>query len=76
MTEKARVFAAAISLLIAALTAAPAFAQKPGGVLKVHHQDSPASMSIHEEATYSTVVRLWVCTTTSSSTSRTSRRTA
>ena len=31
-------------------------AQKSGGVLKVHHQDSPASMSIIEEATYSTVV--------------------
>src|SRR5436853_517783 len=27
-----------------------------GGVLKVQHWDSPASMSIHEEATYSTVV--------------------
>ena len=28
-----------------------AFAQKQGGVLKVYHWDSPASMSIHEEAT-------------------------
>src|SRR5437773_798258 len=28
-----------------------AFAQKPGGVLKVYFFDSPASMSIHEEAT-------------------------
>jgi peptide/nickel transport system substrate-binding protein len=33
-----------------------ALAQKPGGVLKIQHWDSPASMSIHEEATYSTVV--------------------
>jgi peptide/nickel transport system substrate-binding protein len=33
-----------------------AFAQKQGGVLKVHHQDSPASMSIIEESTYSAVV--------------------
>src|SRR6202030_4143390 len=49
-------FAAPGGLLLAALIADPAFAQKPGGVLKVHHQDSPASMSIHEEATYSTVV--------------------
>src|SRR5437667_1496466 len=56
MTGKARAFAAAISLLIAALIAEPGFAQKPGGVLRIHHQDSPASMSIHEEATYSTVV--------------------
>ena len=29
----------------------PALAQKPGGVLKVYFFDSPASMSIHEEAT-------------------------
>src|SRR5438045_5074258 len=36
--------------------AAPAVAQKSGGVLKIQHWDSPASMSIHEEATYSTVV--------------------
>src|SRR5882724_623079 len=34
----------------------PALAQKQGGTLKVQHWDSPASMSIHEEATYSTVV--------------------
>src|ERR1700704_6407897 len=33
-----------------------ALAQKPGGVLKIQHWDSPASMSIHEEATYSTVL--------------------
>ncbi|MGE5271987.1 MAG: ABC transporter substrate-binding protein [Thiohalocapsa sp.] len=31
-------------------------AQKAGGILKVQHWDSPASMSIIEEATYSTVV--------------------
>src|SRR6266481_4070359 len=33
-----------------------ALAEMPGGVLKIQHWDSPASMSIHEEATYSTVV--------------------
>src|SRR5438874_10262093 len=33
-----------------------ALAQKQGGVLRIQHWDSPASMSIHEEATYSTVV--------------------
>src|SRR5437764_2661070 len=33
-----------------------AVAQKPGGILKIQHWDSPASMSIHEEATYSVVV--------------------
>src|SRR5262245_2599318 len=44
---------AAVSGLLAALFAAdPAFAQKQGGVLKVYFFDSPASMSIHEEATF------------------------
>src|SRR5438477_5858580 len=38
------------------IAAAPAVAEKSGGVLKVQHWDSPASMSILEEATYSTVV--------------------
>src|SRR3546814_4371881 len=33
----------------------PALAQKSGGILKVYHRDSPPSMSIHEEATNSTV---------------------
>src|ERR1700732_3399041 len=27
---------------------------KAGGILKIYHRDSPASASIHEEATYST----------------------
>src|SRR5438552_17485392 len=40
-----------------AFAAAPgaAVAQQWGGVLKFFHRDSPASMSIHEEATISTV---------------------
>src|SRR5258708_40003478 len=42
------------ALCVAAM--GPAWAQKQGGTLKVQHWDSPASMSIHEEATYSTVV--------------------
>ncbi len=37
------------------LLAGPAWAQKSGGTLKFFHRDSPASMSIHEEATISTV---------------------
>src|SRR5205809_7957250 len=46
-----------ISTLAAALgSGGGALAQKSGGVLRVQHWDSPASMSIHEEATYSTVV--------------------
>jgi peptide/nickel transport system substrate-binding protein len=43
-------------VLALGIAAAPALAQKPGGVLKMQHWDSPASMSIHEEATYSVVV--------------------
>src|SRR5947207_3990285 len=56
MTRMLRTVAAASALLAAGLVAAPVLAQKTGGILKVHHQHSPASMSIIEEATYSTVV--------------------
>src|SRR3984893_15390571 len=41
----------AASLLIGLLSAEPVSAQKTGGVLKTYSVDSPASMSIHEEAT-------------------------
>jgi peptide/nickel transport system substrate-binding protein len=54
MSQTMRAIAVAGVLLTAG--AAPALAQKPGGTLRVQHWDSPASMSIHEEATYSTVV--------------------
>src|ERR1700737_333240 len=40
------------ALLFVAMAAAPALAQKPGGILKMYSPDSPASMSIHEEATF------------------------
>src|SRR6516225_4212638 len=43
-------FAAACALSVA-LAAPVAEAQKPGGVLIMSHFDSPASMSMHEEAT-------------------------
>jgi peptide/nickel transport system substrate-binding protein len=36
--------------------AVPALAQKSGGTLRFYHRDSPASMSILEEATYSTLI--------------------
>ena len=49
-------FVTAVLLLGALLTAGPALAQKPGGVLKIYHRDSPASMSILEEATNSTEI--------------------
>jgi len=47
-----------LSLTICAalgLPMGPAAAQQTGGILKFFHRDSPASMSIHEEATISTV---------------------
>lgn len=40
-----------LALTLALLGTAPAWAQKRGGILKVFFFDSPASMSIHEEAT-------------------------
>jgi peptide/nickel transport system substrate-binding protein len=43
-----------LAVMMAALLAAPALAQKPGGVLRIYHRDSPASMSVIEEATLST----------------------
>ena len=41
--------AAAAAALFAIVSAGAAQAQKPGGVLRVYHRDSPASMSILEE---------------------------
>ena len=43
-------------LLLAVGMSGPASAQKQGGTLRVYHRDSPASMSIHEEATWSTIM--------------------
>ena len=48
MTKALR-FAAAIAVMIA--FSVSAIAQKSGGILRIHLIDSPASMSIHEEAT-------------------------
>jgi peptide/nickel transport system substrate-binding protein len=49
--------ALAVSVLAGAIAGSGAvMAQKPGGTLVIQHWDSPASMSIHEEATYSVVV--------------------
>ncbi len=52
MAGKLAIFAAAAGLLLGTALGNPASAQKPGGVLKVYFFDSPASMSIHEEATF------------------------
>src|SRR3982074_2057676 len=51
MKRELRVLAAAGSLSLAMVANDAAFAQKSGGILKMYSPDSPASMSIHEEAT-------------------------
>src|SRR5437016_12266142 len=56
MKRALRGLAAAAVAIALTTTAQSAFAQKSGGILKIQHWDSPASMSIHEEATYSVVV--------------------
>jgi peptide/nickel transport system substrate-binding protein len=56
MTHVRRAISTAAALILAVAVAPQAEAQKSGGILKMQHWDSPASMSIHEEATYSTVV--------------------
>src|ERR1700737_445466 len=56
MARDLSAFAAAGALLVAISGAAPVLAQKAGGVLKIYHRDSPASMSILEEATNSTEI--------------------
>src|SRR5713101_2673127 len=50
MTRK-NLFAAGGVCLVAVAMAGAAGAQKSGGILKSYSIDSPASMSIHEEAT-------------------------
>src|SRR5262244_1686957 len=47
---------ATIASAIFILAAPAAWAQKSGGVLRITHRDSPASMSIHEEGTISVVL--------------------
>jgi peptide/nickel transport system substrate-binding protein len=51
MKAGSRVLAAASSLTLALLITGVAFAQKTGGILKISHFDSPASMSLLEEST-------------------------
>src|ERR1700758_1785962 len=52
MKRNLRGFSAAGSLFLAMFTAEVASAQKQGCILKMYSPDSPASMSIHEEATF------------------------
>jgi peptide/nickel transport system substrate-binding protein len=58
MRSAIQILVTAISVATATLGAGAAWAQEPkhGGVLNMYHRDNSASASIHEEATYSTVV--------------------
>jgi peptide/nickel transport system substrate-binding protein len=47
--------AGVIAMGLALALTGGAFAQKPGGTLRVYHRDSPANMSIYEEGTISVV---------------------
>ena len=51
MTLNLRMAVGAITLLIPMCVSGTASAQKPGGILRMFSPDSPASMSILEEAT-------------------------
>src|SRR5437870_13439058 len=51
MKQPLRGVAAVAALLFALGSGNAALAQKPGGILQISHFDSPASMSMHEEAT-------------------------
>ncbi len=56
MNRFARAVAITPVLLGLGLAAAPAAAQKAGGILRVYNRENPPSASIHEEATISTVM--------------------
>jgi peptide/nickel transport system substrate-binding protein len=51
-----RLFAAISALSLALFVTSVASAQKQGGILRVYHRDSPASMSIHEEGTVGVIM--------------------
>ena len=42
----------AVTLAVAAFTIAQAAEPKHGGILKIYHRETPPSLSIHEEATF------------------------
>jgi hypothetical protein len=46
----------AIAAIALPAVADPALAQKSGGILRIYHRDSPASMSIHEEGTIGVIM--------------------
>src|SRR5438067_12691910 len=56
MTRVAWLLANIGGMLLATALGDPAFAQKQGGILRVFHRDSPASMSILEEGSISAIM--------------------
>jgi peptide/nickel transport system substrate-binding protein len=56
MRRTARLSAAIGGVLLGMALADPAIAQKQGGILRVFHRDSPASMSIVEEGSISAIM--------------------
>lgn len=48
----------AMALATATAASPGALAQKPGGVLRIYHRDSPASMSVYEEGTIGGVMSM------------------
>jgi peptide/nickel transport system substrate-binding protein len=54
--NRSRACVAAVGLFVGLVLATPALAQKPGGILRVFHRDSPASMSILEEGSISAIM--------------------
>ena len=52
MTRRLPTLAVTAMLMLGSLAGEPALAQKPGGILRMYHFDSPASLSLHEEVTW------------------------
>jgi peptide/nickel transport system substrate-binding protein len=51
-----RLTAGVAATIVLGALAAPALAQKSGGILRINHRDSPATMSIHEEGSVSVIM--------------------
>src|ERR1700734_3882748 len=54
--RRIRTLALVGGLLLAVAAAQAAEEAKRAGILKIYHRDMPASMSIHDEATWSTIM--------------------
>src|ERR1044071_8349737 len=53
---RAKPILALLAIWLAATITTAALAQKPGGILRIYHRDSPASMSVHEEGTIGVIM--------------------